>query len=148
MSGNPTVNDTETKPDPELAKLFAFSDSISDNKKNLLEDGTLLASDYRKWAFSVNRLLSKHIDCIFYVSEMNSLTNLDPVMQYEYLLHAIRARRRRGDKRIEPKKDLEFIAVRDFFCYSRAKTETALRTLTKDQIKVIVKRHEQIKKAI
>ena len=114
---------------PDLFKEIV--PSILQTKKNVIRDEIDL-KDYK--AFMVNRALSYHMDCVLYVNEMNVHNQLDPDMQYSYLLNTIRPMKRKFQpwQKAEVNKDLE--CVKQYFGYSNEKAKEALRILTNEQI--------------
>ena len=87
--------------------------------------------------FVVNKALSGHIDCIFYVNEMNKNTHLDKKLQYDYLFHSIRKYNRNFQKWIKNKESDELELVKQYYNFSNDKAKDALKLLSKDQIKYI-----------
>ena len=114
---------------PDLFKEIV--PSILQTKKNVIRDEIDL-KDYK--AFMVNRALSYHMDCVLYVNEMNVHNQLDPDMQYSYLLNTIRPMKRKFQpwQKAEVNKDLE--CVKQYFGYSNEKAKDALRILNDEQI--------------
>ena len=73
--------------------LFDHLNDINHGKKNLMrEDIEFHEKAYN--AFMVNRGLSYFPDSVLYAQKMNENAHLDPCMQYEYLMHSIRKRKR------------------------------------------------------
>jgi hypothetical protein len=105
--------------------------SILQTKKNVIRDEIDL-KDYK--AFIVNRGLSFHLDCVLYANEMNVHNQLDPDMQYSYLLNTIRPMKRKFQpwQKAEVNKDLE--CVKQYFGYSNEKAKDVLRILNDEQI--------------
>jgi len=114
--------------------------SILQNKKNVFVDDPE-CKDYN--SFIINRALSYHIDCLMYVSELNSLSNLDRDMQYQYLLNTIRPMKRKFQswQKAEVDKDIE--CVKTYFGYSNRKAREAMRILTDEQISEIKTKTEK-----
>ena len=114
---------------PDLFKEIV--PSILQTKKNVIRDEIDL-KDYK--AFMVNRALSYHMDCVLYVNEMNVHNQLDPDMQYSYLLNTIRPMKRKFQpwQKAEVNKDLE--CVKQYFGYSNEKAKDVLRILNDEQI--------------
>lgn len=88
--------------------------------------------------YLVNKTLSSHIDCIFYVNEMNTNYFLSNKMQYDYLFHSVRKMKRsfKGWDKKEKSSD-DFLSVKSFFGFSNEKTKSAMEILTKDEIHII-----------
>lgn len=91
--------------------------------------------------FVVNKSLSFHYDCLLPVNVMNCNPNLDPLLQYHYLLNTIRPYKRPFQKwqKRETVEDLD--AVKEYYNYSNEKAKEALAVLSRSQI-------EQIKKEL
>ena len=64
--------------------------SINLTKENLLEEDPTLKYP----AFIVNKCLSGILDSVMFSNEMNKYPNLDPKLQYDFLLHSLRKRKR------------------------------------------------------
>lgn len=73
-------------------ELKDILNSINYTKQNLLENDPKLENLYRN--FIVNRCLSYFTDTILAVNEVNQIAHADSKMQYDYLLHAIRPKKR------------------------------------------------------
>ena len=117
-----------------MADLFKeVIPSILQTKKNALKDEFDI-KEYKKQAFMVNRGLSYHMDCVLYANEMNLHNELDPDMQYSYLLNTIRSMKRKFQpwQKSEADKDIE--SVKTYFGYSYEKAKEALRILNDEQI--------------
>ena len=74
---------------------FDYVNTINTSKKNLMtgsENDELMEKGYS--AYVVNKALSYHTDTLLYSNEMNRLHDLPNKMQYEYLLHSVRAGKR------------------------------------------------------
>ena len=115
-----------------MADLFKeIIPSILVNKKSVINDPSDL-KDYK--SFIVNRALSYHLDCIPYVSALNICPNLDPDMEYMYLLNSIRPMKRKFQpwQRAAIDKDIECIKIA--FGYSNEKAKAALNVLTPEQL--------------
>lgn len=117
-------------------ELKDWLNSINLTKNDLSED----QDEIKKYpAYIVNRCLSGHIDAILFANEMNKNSHLSKDMQYQFLLHTIRKKKRfspwlRQDKIA----DLEL--VKKYYGYSNEKAQQALKILTPEQIKFIHKK--------
>jgi hypothetical protein len=115
-----------------MADLFKeIVPSILQTKKYVLDD----PKDYN--AYIVNRSLSYHMDCIMYANRMNQCSNLDPELQYQYLLNTVRPMKRKFQpwQKTSAIKDID--CVKQYFGYSNEKAKEALRILTDEQITLI-----------
>jgi hypothetical protein len=107
--------------------------SILQTKKNVLKDDLDIA-EYKKQAFMVNRALAYHMDCVLYANEMNMHPELDPDMQYQYLLNTIRQMKRKYQPWQKTSVDKDIECVKTYFGYSNEKAKDALRILNDEQI--------------
>jgi Bacteriophage clamp loader A subunit len=87
--------------------------------------------------FLVNKSLSQHIDCIFYVNEMNLNCHLDKKMQYDYLYHSIRKYNRGYQKWFKNTESDNIQLIKEFYGYSTDKAKQVLPLLSKDNIAYI-----------
>jgi hypothetical protein len=85
-------------------------------------------------AFIVNRGLSFHSDTILIANEMNIHAHLPVKMQYDFLRHVVRPRKRwsKWTKKTDDSTDVEML--KKFFNYTSEKARDALRILTDDQL--------------
>ena len=81
---------------------FDFVKSISEKTGNLMEQSPEAERDYVP--FVVNRALSFSPDAILYANEMNCVPFADRRMQYDYLYHSLR-KRKRHDRWIKASED-------------------------------------------
>jgi hypothetical protein len=117
--------------------IWDFVNDITLNKKDLMTNSESPNTTEKMYEpFLVNRALSYYPDCILSANEMNIQPFLDKKMQYDYLLHTIRPRKR-FSKWIKKEKDEYFEFVQMFYKSSRKDTETILSLLTKDQCEYI-----------
>src|SRR4051812_10017747 len=97
---------------------FDFLKSINESKENLLtedQDGQL---ERIYQPFVANRSLSYFPDTVLYANEVNQRHYMDKRMQYEYLLHAVR-QRKRFSKWLKPETIKDIEAVAEYFQYSK-----------------------------
>lgn len=121
-----------------MADLFKeIIPSILQTKKNVLDN----SKDYKP--FLVNRALSYHMDCILYVNQVNMNHQLDPELQYQYLLNTIRPMKRKFQpwQKASAVKDMD--CVKEYFGYSDEKAKEALRILSDEQITLIKEKLEK-----
>lgn len=71
---------------------FDFLNSINTSKQNLIREEGRGASEYAPYL--MNKGLSQFADTIMHANEMNVRWHMDKQMQYEFLLHSIRPRKR------------------------------------------------------
>lgn len=110
---------------------FDFIDSVSSSKRNLIREDGRNPSEYNPYL--TNRGLSQHADAIMFVNEMNGRWYLDKQMQYEFLLHALRPRKRFG--KWAKKEDSETIdKVAEAFSCSFRRAQEIVDVLGKKKI--------------
>lgn len=117
---------------------FDFVNSISENKKYLIEDK---ATEKQYSPFLTNRALSMHVDTVRLANEMNLNSHLDNKLQYDFLINTVRKRKRFGW--IKKDKSATTELLMEYFNYSYAKASEAAKVLTKEQIKAIKNKLEQ-----
>jgi Bacteriophage clamp loader A subunit len=81
-----------------------------------------------------NRILTNFIDSVMYANDMNTNWHLDPKLQYDYLYHAVRQRKRFFLNKKKAEKIDCFEIVQEYFGYSNRKTIEAIKVLTEEQI--------------
>lgn len=120
-----------------MADLFKeILPSILETKENAL----LTDQDEKSYpAFMVNRALSYHRDTALIANEMNRYGNLDNKLKYDFLLNIVRAQKRRYSKWHKKGENDDLSAVKEYYGYSDAKANEALKILNKTQIADIKK---------
>jgi hypothetical protein len=113
---------------------FDFINAITQTKEDLFQDPQA-SKDYN--AFMVNRGLSQYADTILYSNEMNIHYNLDPDMQFKYLINTITKKKRFSKWAKKEKDSKSFLLVKEYFKYSDEKARHALEILTNDQLAII-----------
>ena len=88
-------------------------------------------------SFMVNRALSFHRDTVLFANEMNKFPNLDNKLKYDFLLNIVRAQKRPYSKWHKKAKSSDLEAVKEYYGYSDAKAEEALKVLDDAQIELI-----------
>ena len=116
---------------------FDFLNSINTSKKNLITDDDT-EREYNP--FLVNRGLSNFIDTVYVANEMNQRHQLDKKMQYDFLRHIVR-KRKRFAKWNKPVKSEDLEAVKTFYQYNNQKAAEALKILTPEALSEI---HQKI----
>jgi hypothetical protein len=118
-------------------ELKDWLNSINTNKKDLLVDDP--TAKYP--AYIVNRCMSGHLDTVLFANEMNKVPNLDPKLQYSFLLNSVRKRKRFSPwLRKDEIRDLDL--VKRYYGYSNEKAKQALSILTKEQLSFIKSKFE------
>jgi len=108
--------------------------SILQTKTDVLVDGV---SEKVYAPFVVNKALSYHADCVLYANEMNANYMLDVKMQYDYLRHSIRSKKRPFNKWVKREKESDLEAIKLYFGYSTRAARDALSVLSEGQLKFI-----------
>jgi hypothetical protein len=88
-------------------------------------------------SFVINKGLSFGVDTILYANEMNLNSFLPDKVQYDYLFHSIRPRKRFNKWIKNPKEDDNLDLVKEYFGYNTSKARQALSLLSPDQLKTI-----------
>lgn len=117
-----------------MSNPFRFLDSINWTKEDLIKEGLEKEEDYKP--FLINRALSYHVDSIFEANDVNGMSHLPGIMQYHYLINSLPKKKRFAKwAKADQSDDVE--AIMEYFGYSRAKAEEALRILSDDVITMI-----------
>lgn len=110
--------------------------SILKTKKNVFIDGDY--SDYNPYI--INKALSYHKDCIYYINEINMFRNIDKDMHYNYLINIIRPGKRGYKEWNKSVNDKRLSHIKLYFGYSDKKAKEVLKILTNDQIDEIIRK--------
>ena len=117
-------------------ELKDWLNSINMNKQDLSEDPEAC----KKYpAYIVNRCMSGHLDAILFANEMNKNTHLSKDMQYQFLLHSLR-KKKRFSPWLKQEKIADLEVVKKYYGYSNEKAQQALKILSPEQIKFIHKK--------
>ena len=115
---------------------FDFLNSINISKQNLIRDEGRGASEYAPYL--MNKGLSQFADTIMHANEMNTRWHMDKQMQYEFLLHSVRPRKRMS--KWAKKEDVEVVqTISELFGCSIKKAEEVRSALGKTKIEEILK---------
>ena len=88
--------------------------------------------------FLTNRCFAMHMDTVMLAEQMNQHPNLGPELQYDFYYYTVRKGKRFGfPPKVEDIPNVEL--VMDYFGYSRQKAIEALRLLTDEDIRGIIK---------
>lgn len=79
-----------------MSKPFDFIDDVGSRKTDLSRNGDTGISGYSPWL--TNSHFAKFSDTIAHANEVNAMHALDPQMQHDYYLYALRPRRRFAKK--------------------------------------------------
>ena len=115
-------------------KLSNYLNAINSSKKPMAELDEDFDTVKKKYTpFVVNRCLSFFPDTLMQSNNMNLNPHLDKEMQYEYLLHSIRPRKRFSPwQKKSEHADLDLI--KEYFGYSNSKAYEILDLLTEDDL--------------
>lgn len=115
--------------------LTDFLKAINQTKEAIL-DGDDMFTEKEYLPFVVNRCLSYFPDTIFQANEMNRRHGADNKLQFDYLLHGIRPRKR-FSAWIKNEKPEDLDAVKQFFGYSNTRAKEVLSLLSESDIERI-----------
>lgn len=121
---------------------FEYVNSITYNKKDVMLDDY----DENKYpAFLINRALSLYPDTIFHANEMNRFSNLDNRLQYDYLLHSIRKKKRysKWPKKLD-NNDINLVS--EYYQVNNNLASKFLEILSKEQLHIIKEKISEISK--
>lgn len=115
---------------------FDFLNSINISKQNLIRDEGRGASEYAPYL--MNKGLSQFADTIMHANEVNTRWHMDKQMQYEFLLHSIRPRKRMS--KWAKKEDAEVVqTISELFGCSTKKAEEVRSVLGSKVVDEILK---------
>ena len=120
-------------------KLSEYLNAINHSKDDLLVDEH---AEKKYVPFVVNRCLSYFPDTIMQANEMNVLPNAEKKMQFDYLRHSIR-KRRRFSKWLKKGSDDRVESIKLFYGYGTKKALEAMKVLSDEKVDQI---HEQMRK--
>jgi len=115
-------------------KLTDYLNSINHTKEDVIGDDARAEKLYP--AFPVNRCLSYFPDTILQSNMMNFHNHLSNKMQYDYLRHSLRSRKR-FSKWINKREEEDLDLIKQYFNYSNEKAKESIRVLTEDQLQSI-----------
>lgn len=116
---------------------WRYENSIN-TKTEYLEIGQ--AGEFKYEPFRTNKALCNHPDTVIHANEMNISYGLDNKLQYDYLFHVIRKKKRTFKNRGKKTKDDTFSCVQEYYKYSNKKTYEALAVLNEEQLELIRKK--------
>lgn len=117
-----------------MADMIQWLDSIMATGVDLMPDPKVTAKEYP--VFAINRGMAQNIDTVMYAAEMNKRPGLTARQHYAFSLNSIKKKKRYGKwaKKSDDKLD-DLEMVKDVYQMSTEKALSALRILTKDQLK-------------
>jgi len=116
--------------------MIQWVESILSTGVDLMPDPNVTAKEYPE--FAINRGLSQNIDTVMFAAELNKRPGIKGRMHYAFLLNSVKKKKRYGKwvKKTDDKlEDLEL--VKEHFQISTEKALSALRILSKEQLKEI-----------
>ncbi len=120
---------------------FDFLNSINQTKVNLIREEGRGASEYAPYL--MNKGLSQFPDTIIAANEMNRRHHMDRQMQYEFLLHSVRPRKR--FTKWAKKEDAEIVqSIADLFSCSIKRAEEIRDVLGSKEIAKILKESKKM----
>ncbi len=114
---------------------FDFVKDIEYTKHDLMKDDPLAEKDYIP--FVVNRALSYQFDCVLFANEMNQRYLIDKKLQYHYLLHVIRSRRRTAQKWVKPEKIEDITVIQRAYGFTKREALQALPLLKEHELELL-----------
>lgn len=112
---------------------FDYLNSINDTKQDIMVDDI---AEKKYNGFMVNRGLSYFNDTVLMANEMNIHHQLDSRLQYDFLRHLVR-KRKRFSKWNKPEVQKNIELVKEYYGYSNEKARKALDLLTDEQLSFI-----------
>jgi len=119
-----------------MPNLTDWLKAINQNKQPLLDNPEDARDEASYLPFVVNRCLSYFPDTIFQANEMNGSHIIDHKLQFDYLLNAVK-RRKRFSPWLKPEKPDDLEAVKQYYSYSNRRAIEALVLLTPEQVERI-----------
>ena len=117
---------------------FDFVKSINDKTGNIIDRDPDAEKAYVP--FIVNRALSQFADTTIAANTMNSMHHLDKRLQYDYLYHSLK-KRKRFSKWVKPEWDeVSDKMVADYYCVSRSRAREYLSLMTETDKEELIKR--------
>ena len=112
---------------------FDYLNSINSTKEDIMRDDI----DEKAYnSFMVNRGLSYFNDTVILANEMNRYAHIDSKLQYHFLKHMVRKRKRFSKwTKVDKTPDIDVIAK--YYNYSKEKAHQALPLLSREQIDVL-----------
>lgn len=113
---------------------FEYVNQIISGKHDLMIDEI---TEKAYVPFLANRGLSYHSDCVLYANEMNRHPHLDKKLQYHFLLHAVRGRKRPFVKWMKPDISESLESLQRIYGYSREKAQQVLPLFSTEQLDLL-----------
>lgn len=119
-----------------MSNPFEYVNEISFGKTQIIVDDL---TEKAYVPFIANRALSYHADSIMHVNEMNRLHGLDNKMQFDYLMHSLR-KKKRFSKWAKRANTEALDVIKEYYKVGDAKAEEINKVLTVAQISVLKER--------
>lgn len=105
---------------------------------SILEKKNSNAFDEKEYVpFVVNKALSFHKDCILIANELNMRMNIDKDMQFQFLFHMVKSRKRPFQQWIKKEENQNINIISEYYDISKAKAAEYLKILTDEDINEI-----------
>lgn len=121
-----------------MSNPFDYVKTILDTKQNMMrgsDDNNQAEKSYNPWL--TNLALSYHVDTVLIANQMNSNFHLNNRAQYEYLLNAVRKKKRPYNKWNSKTTDQNLELVCSVYNISKTKGLEYLKLLSESDIKTL-----------
>lgn len=115
---------------------FDYSNNISQSNEDIWSD----ESEAEYSPFMVNRALSQFYDTCMLAQEMNSSYGLSNRMQYDFLRHSVKPKKKRFAKWYKPEKDAQINALCQVFGISMNVARQYVSLISKEDLKLIIEK--------
>ncbi len=120
-----------------MAELGEWLTSINTSKGDIItgsDDPIETEKSYNPYI--INHLLANFIDAVMPTNEMNKYPLLDKKMQYDFLVHSLRPKKR-FSKWIKPEAVEDLESIKEYYNYNNRKAKDALKILSSEQVSEI-----------
>ncbi len=117
-----------------------MTDLFKETIPSLLQNNNYCFEKETYNSYVVNKALSNHIDTIFYADEMNSRSNIDDKLQYDFYFYSVKKYKRPFVKWSKNKKDIYLDRIKEYYSCSDQVAKSYLEILTNEQICSIIER--------
>jgi len=118
---------------------FDYLNAINHGKNDVIRDSDNPELAEKLYSpYLINRGLSYFIDTIYAANEMNVHHDIDPLLQFDFLINIVR-KNKRYSKWYKPQPDDDVSTVMQYYDYSQDKARQVVDLLTKDQLTIISK---------
>lgn len=115
---------------------WRWENSISTSKQRVESD----EFPYVSWR--TNSYFANFIDTVFYANMMNTYYDLDPKLQYDFMMASV-PKKKRFFRRATGVNHDDFTLIQDVYKYNVRRTREALDVLTKDQLATLKNKIEK-----